>query len=118
MNEMQESQPSLHIKNPQKQLTASKKFKTMTCKGVDCVLKFTTNPYKRFRSKKKSRLAVHDVSKCYVITTSHKYVAKTESQQREELHIRKLQTATTFSPSASVSLEQSRNTFSFSPKET
>ena len=53
MNEMQESQPSLHIKKPQKQqLTASKTFKTKSCKGVDGVLKFTTNPYKRFRSRK------------------------------------------------------------------
>ena len=50
---MQESQKSLQIKNPQKQqLTASKTFETMICKGVDCVLKFTTNPYKLFRSKK------------------------------------------------------------------
>ena len=53
MNEMRQSQPSLHIKNPQKQqLTASKTFETMICKGFDCVPKFTTNPYKRFRSKK------------------------------------------------------------------
>ena len=122
MNEMQESEPSLHIQNPQKQqLTASKTFKTKICKGVDGVLKFTvkftTNPNKRFRSKQ-TRLAVHDVSKSYVNTTSHKYVAKTESQQREELHIHILQTATTSSPSASVSLEQSINTYSFSPKET
>ena len=61
---------------------------------------------------KKARLAVHDVSKIYVNTASHKYVAKPESQQREELHIRTLQTATPFSSSASVSLEQSINTFS------
>ena len=111
MNEMQESQPSLHIKNPQKQLTASKKFKTKICKGVDGVLKFTTNPYKRFRSKQ-TRLAVHDVSKSYAITTSHKYVAKAESQQREELQIRIFQTTTTCSPSTSVPLVQSINTFS------
>ena len=53
MNEMQESQPSLHNKNPQKQqLTASKTIEIKNCKGVDGVLKFTSNPYKRFRSKK------------------------------------------------------------------
>ena len=53
INEIQKNQPSLHIKKPQKQqLTASKTFKTKSCKGVDGVLKFTTNPYKRFRSRK------------------------------------------------------------------
>ena len=82
MNEMQKSQPSLNNKNPQKQqLTASKTIETNICKGFDGGRKFTTNPYKRFRSKQ-TRLVVHDVSKNYVNTTSHKYVAKTESQQK------------------------------------
>ena len=93
----------------------SKTIETKICREVDGVRKFTvkfmTNPYKRFRSKQ-TRLAVHDVSKNYVNTTSQKYVAKTESQQREELHIRTLQTETICSPSASVPLEQSINTFS------
>ena len=62
-------------------------------------------------AKKKTKLAAHDVSKSYKYTTSHKYVAKPESQQRRELHIRTLETATTCSPSASVPLEQSINTF-------
>ena len=116
MNEMQKSRPSLHNINPQKQqLTASKTIETKICKGVDGVDNFigktTTNPFKRFRSKN-TRLVVHDVSKSYVKTTSYQYVAKTESQQREELHNRTMQTATTCSPSASVPLEQSINTFS------
>ena len=62
--------------------------------------------------------AVHDLSKSYVKTTSHKYVAKTESQQREELHTRALQSATTCSSSASVSLEQSMKHYSHFLKET
>ena len=54
MNEMQKSQPSLNNKNPQKQqLTASKTIETNICKGVDGVRKFTTNPYKWFRSIKR-----------------------------------------------------------------
>ena len=89
----------------------SKAFETKISKGVEGVRKFTTNPYKRFRSKQ-TRLAVHDVSKNYVNTTSHKYVAKTESQQRGDLHTRTIQTDTTCSPSASVPLEQSINAFS------
>ena len=103
MNEMQKSQPSLHIKNPQKptgySIRKSKAFKTKISKGVDIerkfTVKFTTNTYERFRSKQ-TRLAVHDVSKSYVKTTSHKYVAKLESQQREELRIRTLPTALFF----------------------
>ena len=76
MNEMQKSQPSLNNKNPQKQQpTASKTIETKICKGVHGVrkftVKFTTNPYKQFRSKQ-TRLAVHHVSKSYVNTTSHK----------------------------------------------
>ena len=122
MNEMQKSQRSLHNKNPQKQqLTASKTIETNICKGFDGVRKFTvkltTNPYKQFRSKQ-TRLAVHDVSKSYVNTTSHKYVAKTEPQQREELHTRTMQSATPFSSSASVSMEQSINNYSLFSKET
>ena len=57
---MHTNQPSLHIKNPQKQLTTSKKFETKICNGVDGVRKFTVNstikPYKRFRRKKKQGL--------------------------------------------------------------
>ena len=65
----------------------SKTIETKICKEVDGVRKFTTNPYRRFRSKQ-TRLAVHDESKNYVNTTSHKYVAKTESQKRPPyLHI-------------------------------
>ena len=89
-NEMQKSQPPLHIKNPQKnslQHQKSKTIETKICKEVDGVRKFTTNPYRRFRSKQ-TRLALHDESKNYVNTTSHKYVAKTESQKRPPyLHI-------------------------------
>ena len=118
---MQKSQPSLNNKNPQKhQLTASKTIETNICKGFDGVrkftVKFTTNSYKQFRSKQ-TRLAVHDVSKSYVNTTSHKYVAKTESQQREELHTRTMQLATPFSSSSSVSMEQSINNYSLFSKE-
>ena len=58
--DMHTNQPSLHIKNPQKQLTTSKTLETKFCKGVDRVHKFKaksmTNPYKRFRSKKKRGL--------------------------------------------------------------
>ena len=78
---MHTNQPSLHSKNPQKQLTTSKTFQTKICMGVDGVRKFTvksmTNPYKRIR-RTKTRFAVRDVSKSYVNTTSHKYVAKPE----------------------------------------
>ena len=53
---MHTNQPSLHSKNPQKQLTTSKKFETKICMGVDGMRKFTvkstTNPYKQFRNKK------------------------------------------------------------------
>ena len=67
MNEMQKSQPSLHNKIRQKQqLAASKTIETKICTGVDAMRKFTvkytTTPYKWFRSKKKTKLAVHDVS--------------------------------------------------------
>ena len=124
MNEMQKSQPSLHIKNPQKptgcSIRKSKAFKTKISKGVDIerkfTVKFTTNTYERFRSKQ-TRLAVHDVSKSYVKTTSHIYVAKLESQQREELRIRTLQSASACSRSASMPLEQSINTFLFSRRK-
>ena len=58
------------------------------------------------------------MSKNYVNTTSHKYVAKTESQQREQLHSRTMQSATPFSSSASVSMEQSINNYSLFSKET
>ena len=121
---MQKSQPPLHIRNPQKQqlsIRKSKAFETKISNGVDDVrkftMKFTTNPYKQFRSKQ-TRLAVHDVSKSYVNTTSHKYIAKTESQQREELHTRTMQSVTSFSSSASVSMEQSINIYSLFSKET
>ena len=111
MNEMQESQPSLHNKNPQKQqLTASKTIETKICKELTVCSSSRQTPINGSEAKK-SRLAVHDVSKSYAITTSHKYVAKAESQQREELHLRILQTATTCSSSTLVPLEQSINTF-------
>ena len=64
------------------------------------------------RSEAKNEACGTRCVKNYVKTTSHKCVAKTESQRREELHIRTLQTATTCSPCASVPLEQSINTFS------
>ena len=76
----------------------SKAFETNISEGVDGACKFTvkvtTNPYRRFRSKQTS-LVVHDLSKTYVKTTSHKYVAKTESQQREDLKICTLLTGIT-----------------------
>ena len=119
---MHKNQPSLHIKNPKKTTYNIKNVRKKICKGVDGVRKFTvksnTNLYKRFRNKKKTRFAVHDLSKNYVNTTSHKYVAKTESQQREELHTRTMQSATPFSSSASVSMEQSINNYSLFSKET
>ena len=113
LNEMQKSQPSLHNKIRQKQqLAASKTIETKICTGVDGVRKFTvkytTNPYKRFRSKKNEACDTRCVQKLSVIKTSQKLNRK----KREELHIRTLQTATTCSPSASVPLEQSINTFS------
>ena len=113
MSKIQKSQPSLHNKYRQKQqLAASKTIETKICTGVDGVRKFTvkytTNPYKRFRSKKKRGLRYTMCHKAI----SHQYVVKAESQQREELHNRTMQTATTCSPSASVPLEQSINTFS------
>ena len=81
MVHMHTDQSSLKIKNPQKQLTTSKTFETMICKGVDRVRNFTvksmTNPHKRFRIKK-TMLAVRDVSKGYVKTTIHKHLAKIE----------------------------------------
>ena len=89
MNEMQKSQPPLHIKNPQKQqLCSIKKSKAIEIKisnGVDGVRKFTvksrSNPYKRFRSKKRG-LRSKMCQKSYLKTNIHRYVAKTESQQR------------------------------------
>ena len=61
---MHKNQPSLHIKNPKKNnLKHQKRSKKKISKGVDGVgkftVKFTTNPYKRFRSKQ-TRLAVQD----------------------------------------------------------
>ena len=115
---MHKNQPSLQIKNPKKkQLTTSKikNSRKKICKGVDGVrkltVKSTTNPYKRFRSKKRG-LRSKMCEKSYLNPNVHRYVAKTESQQREELQIRTLQTATPFSSSASVSSQQSINTFS------
>ena len=55
--------------------------------------------------------------KRYVNTSSHKYVAKIESQQREVLHICKLLSATPFPSSAPVSMEQSINNESIFSKE-
>ena len=55
---MHTNQPLTFIteKNPQKQLTTSKTFETKICKRVDGVRKLTvkymTNPYKRFTSRK------------------------------------------------------------------
>ena len=99
----------------------SKTIETKVCKGIDGVhkitVKFTTNPYKRFGIKQ-TRFAVHDLSESFVNTTGHEYVLKTESQQREELHFRTLQTATPFSSSALVSIEQSINIYSLFSKET
>ena len=84
---MHKNQPSLHIRNPKKNNLhlKSKTFEKKIYKGVDGVRNFTvkstTNPYKRFRNKQ-TRFAVHDLSKSYVNTTSHKYVAKTKSQKK------------------------------------
>ena len=118
---MQTNQRSLHIKNSQKQLTTTKIFETKICKGVDRVRKFkvksTANPYKRSRGEKKTRFAVHHVSKSCVITASHKKVAKTESQQREELRFHTSQSATTCSTSALLSLQQSLNNHFFRMKQ-
>ena len=106
--------PKIH-KNNSLQHQKSKTAKTKICKGDEGVRKFTvkteTNPYKPIRSKKNVVCGTR-CFKRYVSTTSHKWVAKTESQQREELHIRTLQTTTTCSSSASVPLEQSINSFS------
>ena len=97
---MHKNQPSLQIKNPKKnnlQHLKSKKVEKKICKGVDGVrkltVKSTTKPYKRFRSKKRG-LRSKMCEKSYLKTNVHRYVAKTESQQREELHVRTLQTAT------------------------
>ena len=65
---MQKSQPSLNNKNPQKhQLTASKTIETNNCKGFDGVrkftVKFTTNPYKQFRSRKNEACGTRCVKK-------------------------------------------------------
>ena len=86
---MHKNQPSLNIKNPKK--TSSKTFEKKICKRVDGVRKFTvkskTNPYKRFRSKKRG-LRSRMCQKSYLKTNIHRYVAKTESQQRAPyLHI-------------------------------
>ena len=106
--------PKIHKNNSLKH-QKSKTAKTKICKGAEGVRKFTlkstTNPYKPIRSKKNVVCGTRCFKK-YVSTTSHKWVAKTEWQQREELHIRTLQTNTTCSPSASVPLEQSINSFS------
>ena len=77
INEMQKSQPSLHNKIRQKQqLTASKTIETKICTGVDGVrkftLKFTTNHYKRFRSKRNEACDTRCVIKLSVIKTSQK----------------------------------------------
>ena len=61
MNEMQKSQPPLHIKNPQKnslQHQKSKTIETKICKEVDSVrkftVKFTTNPINGSEANKRS----------------------------------------------------------------
>ena len=94
MIEIHKNQPSLNIKNPKKnniQHQKSKTFEKKICKRVDGVSKFTvkstTNPYKRFRSKKRG-LRSKICQKSYLKTNIHRYVAKTESQQRAPyLHI-------------------------------
>ena len=119
---MHTNQPPTFIKHQKstKTTTTSKTFETKICKGVERVRRFTvtsmTNPYERFRSKK-TRFAVYHVSKSYVITTSHKNVAKTESQQREELRFRTSESSTTCSLSTLLSLEQSLNNHFFRLKQ-
>ena len=75
-------------------------------------VKSTTDANINGSEAKKRGLRYRMCQKSYVNTTSHKYVARPESQQREELHIRTLQTATPLCSSVSVSMEQSINTFS------
>ena len=119
---MHKNQPSLHIKNPKKkQHTTSKTFGKRSARELTVCASSRWNPTQTSingSETKKTRFAVHDLSKNYVNTTSHKYVAKTESQQREELHTRTMQSATPFSSSASVSMEQSINNYSLFSKET
>ena len=115
MNEMQKSQPPLHIKNPQKQQpTASENQKRSKLRSprelTVCAISRQT-PINGSEANKQG-LRSKMCQKSYLKTNIHRYVAKTESQQRGELHIRTLQTDTTCSPSASVPLEQSINTFS------
>ena len=113
MMAMHKIQPSLHIKNPQKQqLTSSKTFETTICKGVDGLRKFIMksmkNPEKRFRGKKRG-LRYMMCQKSYLKTNGDRRVAKTESQQTGELQIRTLQSATPSSSSVSTSQEELRN---------
>ena len=63
-------------------------------------------------AKKKQGLRYRISQKSYLKTNSHRYVAKPESQQREELLIRTLQMATTCSPSSSVPLKHLISSFS------
>ena len=85
---MHESQPPLHIKNPIEnnfQHQNSKTFERKICQGVDGVRKLTVkstkNLYKQFRSEKRA-LRSEMSHKTHLKTNVHRYIAKTESQQR------------------------------------
>ena len=117
-----ENQFSLHIKNPKKNnIQHKKRSEKRSARELTACANSRWNPRQasiNSSETKRTRFAVHDLSKNYVNTTNHKYVAKTESQQREELHTRTMQSATPFSSSASVSMEQSINNYSLFSKET
>ena len=94
----------------------SKTFEKKICKRVDGVRKFTvkstTNPYKRFRSKKRG-LWSKMCQKSYLKTNIHRYVAKTESQQRAPyLHIATGQSKFLISISVSGAIDEHFFTFS------
>ena len=119
---MHKNQPSLQIKNPKKNnIQHQNRSEKRSARELTVCASSRWNPRQTSingSETKKTRFAVHGLSKNYVNTTSHKYVAKTESQQREELHTRTMQSATPFSSSASVSMEQSIHAFSLFSKET
>ena len=115
LNAMHKSKPQLHVKNLQKQqFTKSKiknvrKFDLQGCwRYAQLHCEIHDKPLQTVQ-KQKNRGLRYTMSKSYVNTTTQRHVAKTESQQREELHTRTLQSATPCSSSASVSFEQSIN---------
>ena len=82
---MHKGQLSLHIKSPQKQQLTTWKIKNARKEDLQGSWRYAQvhgevqdKLQKQNQKQRKTKLAVHDVSKSYVNTTGHKYVPKTE----------------------------------------